>query len=197
MNQAQKHLSRDPIMKKLIGEHQLKEYWGSKGNYFLDLVDIVTGQQLSVKAAATIFSRLEQLFFPDSPTPETVLSTSLDQLRAIGLSRSKSSYIHNIAQAVKEGTLDLDAIEGLDDQIIIDQLINIKGLGPWSAEMFLMFSLKRPDIFSVGDLGLRKAIERHYSVSADDHQQILELAESWRPHRTTAARYLWASLDNV
>jgi len=185
---------KDPILKKLIAKHKLKEYWGGQNNLFLDLIEIVTGQQLSMKAADTIFKRLLALF-PVKPKPADVLQISVDQLRSVGLSNSKANYVRNIAQAVFSGSLPLDQLEKQSDDEVKRELIKIKGIGPWSAEMFLIFSLKRPDIFSVGDLGLRTAIEHLYGIKRDNLQKIEKLAESWRPHRTLASRLLWASLE--
>ena len=109
------HLSHDPIMKTLVEKHEIKHYWGGQPNYFLDLAEIVTGQQLSMKAADAIFKRLLDLF-PDKPTPQQILSLSIDQLRALGFSRPKGSYIHNIATAVVEGSLPVDQLDLLTDE---------------------------------------------------------------------------------
>lgn len=196
MSDYKTHLSRDPIMKTLVDKHQIKEYWGGQSDYFLDLTEIVTGQQLSMKAADAIFKRLLGLF-PDKPTPKQILTLSADQLRAIGYSRPKASYLHNIALAVEKGSLPIDQLDTLTDDKISTAVTAIKGLGPWSAEMFLMFSLKRPDIFSVGDLGIRTAISRLYHLDREDKPAIIKLSENWRPFRTYACRYLWASLDSV
>ena len=180
----------------MLSKHPLKEYYGADGNYFLDLIEIVTGQQLSMKAADTILARFLALF-PAKPKPDEVLAVTIETLRSVGLSNSKANYVRNIAQAVSSGSLPLDQLEKQSDDEVKRELIKIKGIGPWSAEMFLIFSLKRPDIFSVGDLGLRTAIEKLYGISRDDQKAILALAESWRPHRSLACRYLWASPGSV
>ena len=185
----------DPILKSLLSKHPLKEYYGADGNYFLDLIEIVTGQQLSLKAAGTILARFLALF-PAKPKPDEVLAVTIETLRSVGLSNSKANYVRNIAQAVSSGSLPLDQLEKQSDDEVKRELIKIKGIGPWSAEMFLIFSLKRPDIFSVGDLGLRTAIEKLYGINRDDLKAILTLSQTWSPHRTLAARLLWASLDN-
>ncbi|MFZ2201812.1 MAG: DNA-3-methyladenine glycosylase 2 family protein, partial [Microgenomates group bacterium] len=125
------------------------------------------------------------------------LKVTPEQLRAVGLSRSKALYVANIAAEFSSDDLALDNFEKLSDDDVKKELIKIKGIGPWSAEMFLIFSLKRPDVFSVGDLGLRTAIEKLYGISRDDKKEILALAETWRPHRTLASRLLWASLEKV
>lgn len=191
---AKHHLSHDRVLKNLITKFQIKEYRGGQSNYFLDLVEVITGQQLSMKVAAVIFKRFLALF-EGHPTPEQVLAASSDQFRSIGLSAPKTNYVKNIAAAITSGSLIIDKISDLSDDEIKKELIKIKGVGPWSAEMFLMFSLKRPDIFSIGDLGLRTAIEKLYGINRDDKKQVLALAETWRPHRTLASRLLWASLE--
>ncbi len=183
-------------MRKLIAKHQIKEYYGGQNNHFLDLIEIVIGQQLSMKAADSILKRFLTLF-PAKPKPDDVLKVSVEKLSAVGLSNSKANYVKNIAQAISTGTLLLDQLEKQTDDEIKKELIKIKGIGPWSAEMFLIFSLKRPDVFSVGDLGLRSAIEKLYGIKRDNLKEIEKLADSWRPHRSLASRLLWASLDNI
>lgn len=193
---ASQFLQKDSIMKRLIGKYRLKEYYGGQSNHFLDLVEIVIGQQLSMKAADRIFARFLSLF-PEKPKPGDVLKVSVDKLRSVGLSNSKVNYVKNIASTIFSGTLIPDQLKNLPDDEIKKELIKIKGIGPWSAEMFLIFSLKRPDVFSVGDLGLRSAIEKLYGIKRDNFKEIEKLAESWHPHRSLACRYLWASLENI
>lgn len=187
---------KDKILNQLRDQFQIKEYWGGRNDHFLDLVEIITGQQLSLKAAKSIFDRFLNLY-SGAPTPTTVLDTPDEKLRAIGFSSSKVRYVKNIASAIVGGDLNLEVLDALSDDEIYQQLTKIKGLGPWSVEMFLIFSLKRPDVFSVGDLGLRTAIEKLYGISRDDKKTILALSDTWRPHRTLAARLLWASLEKV
>ena len=190
------HLQKDPILKKLIVKHKIKAYWGSQKNLFLDLIEIITSQQLSIKVADTIFKRFLALF-PDKPKPDDVLKVSVEKLRSVGFSNSKARYVHNVAEAVSSGTLLLNLLEKQSDEEVKKELLKIKGIGPWSAEMFLIFSLKRPDVFSVGDLGLRTAIEKLYGIKRDNLKKIEKLAETWCPHRSLACRYLWASLDKI
>lgn len=196
LDQAKRHLSQDPILKPLITKHQLNRYWGGHPNYFLDLIDIVTGQQISLKAAATIYQRFVSLFEDNAPNPKQILEISNETLRSIGLSRTKSQYLKNIATALEEGSLNLKQLSNFSDEEVSKTLTAIKGLGSWSAEMFLMFSLKRPDVFSIGDLGVCTAISRLYQVDREDKDRILEISKPWRPFRTYACRYLWASLLN-
>lgn len=193
--QAEIHLSRDKVLRKLITEFEIKQYWGHQSDHFLDLVEIITGQQLSMKVADTIFKRFLSLFKTKKPKPEQVLKMPVEKLRAIGFSNSKVSYVKNIVEAISSGSLPLEQLEKLTDDEIKNHLLKIKGIGPWSAEMFLIFSLKRPDVFSIGDLGLRTAIEKLYGISREDKKKILALAETWHPHRTLASRLLWASLE--
>ncbi len=204
LSKAKIHLSNDPILKPLTQKYDLKEYWGGQQNHFLDLIDIVTGQQLSLKAAATIYKRFLELFETSTspkgdrgPTTKQILEISHEKLRGVGLSNSKANYVKNIVSAVEEGTLDLDNLSQLSDEEITKSLTSIKGLGPWSAEMFLMFSLKRPDIFSIGDLGVRTAISRLYGVDREDKTKMIEISRDWKPYRTYACRFLWASLENA
>ncbi len=189
-------LYADPVMQQLVTKYQIKEYWGGRGDYFLDLVEIITGQQLSIKAAKSIFDRFLALF-PEVPTPIAFLALPAEKLRAIGFSTPKAKYVKNLAEAISSGDLLLNQFEKMVDEEIKKELIKIKGIGPWSAEMFLIFSLKRPDVFSVGDLGLRTAIERLYGIKRDNLKKIEKLSQSWRPHRTLASRLLWASLEKV
>ena len=194
---AKLSLHNDPIMAKLLKKHKLQDYYGGNGNHFLDLIEIVVSQQLSVKVADVIYARFLTLFTTKTPTPKEILNVTVDNLRSIGLSRSKANYVQNIASALDSGSLVISQIPNLSDEGVKKELVKIKGLGPWSAEMFLIFSLKRPDIFAVGDLGLRTAIEKLYGVKRDSLKEIEKLSQSWRPHRSLASRLLWASLENI
>jgi len=155
---------------------------------------IIAGQQLSAKAAATIWSRIKVL----SPTwePAAVATLSEEALCACGLSRNKASFIRGAAAGVVAGTLDFAAIRRMDDSEAAAALRTIKGFGPWSIEMFLMFSLERPDLFSLGDAGLRRAICLLYQVpKAAYERRVAAITDRWRPYRSHACRYLWAWLD--
>jgi len=160
------------------------------------LVRTIVGQQLSTRAARTIYSRLTALFGDRPPTPEEILVADEEALRAAGLSRSKVSYLRDLARHVIDGELDLDALHALADEEVIDQITAVKGLGRWSADMFLMFHLARPDVLPVGDLGIRRAVERVYGLpDLPDAQTLHDIAAPWRPQRTLACLYLWNSLD--
>lgn len=162
------------------------------------LVRAIVGQQLSVSAARAIYGRLTARFADRPPTPQEILDDEPEELRAAaGLSRAKVGYLRSLAEHVISGDLDLERLDELSDDAVIAELTAVKGIGEWSAHMFLMFHLERPDVLPVGDLGIRRAIERAYSLdSLPDAATIEKLAQPWRPHRTLACRYLWRSLQN-
>lgn len=166
--------------------------------YFQSLTEAIISQQLSGKAADTIINRFKALFPKIKfPTSTQVLAKSDNELRTVGISGSKASYIKNIARAIEDKSLDFRRINKMTDEEIITMLTAIKGIGRWTAEMFLIFSLGRPDVFSFGDLGLRNAVKKLYSLPQDPTvQQLKEFSARWQPHRTAASLHLWASLDN-
>jgi DNA-3-methyladenine glycosylase II len=160
------------------------------------LVRSIVGQQLSTKAARAIYTRLTDRFGGRPPTPAEILADDPDALRAAaGLSRAKVSFLRSLAEHVVEGSLDLEHLGQLSDDEVAAELVAVKGLGPWSADMFLMFQLQRPDILPVGDLGIRNAIKLHYGLDElPSPAEMEQIAEPWRPHRTLASLYLWRSL---
>jgi DNA-3-methyladenine glycosylase II len=162
------------------------------------LLRSIVGQQLSVLAARAIYGRLLARFEGRPPTPEEILADEPEELRAAaGLSRAKVGYLRSLAEHVVSGELELDLLDALPDEEVIAELVAVKGLGLWSAQMFLMFHLERPDVLPVGDLGIRRAIERIYGLpELPSPAQMEEIAEPWRPYRTVACRYLWRSLRN-
>jgi len=157
--------------------------------YFEILVSSIIGQQLSVKAADTIESRLRGAV--DAMTPEALAGQDLELLRQQGLSYSKANYILGLAEAFGEGVIDPQALEGMEPAEVIATLTALKGIGPWTAEMFLIFGMGHPDIWSPGDLGLRKAVEAHFGAD----QTSSEIATRWAPYRSYAALYLWEYVD--
>lgn len=161
---------------------------------FVDICEAIVGQQLSDKAARTIWNRFVALFPEQKVTPQAVLDLADDHIRATGPSWSKIKYLKNFAEAVNSGQLPLASFPELADEEIIRQLTQVKGIGRWTAEMFLMFGLGRADVFSTGDLGLRKAIERWYQLASSTPEELLHISASWAPYRTYAARILWKSL---
>lgn len=190
------HLSKDPVLKKLIsifGELEIRQHT----DLFDDLISSIISQQLSVKAADTIYKRFVSLFGNKIPTPQQILEMPDVQIRECGISYSKIKYIKGIADAVERGNLVIENLPKMADEQVLAELIKLKGVGQWTAEMFLMFSLGRQDLFSMGDLGLRNAISKLYGVDRDDIKAIEAITFKWSPHRTLACRYLWASLDNI
>jgi DNA-3-methyladenine glycosylase II len=157
----------------------------------------IASQQLSVKAAATIFGRFCDLFPPDrKPTPERVMSLSDDQIRAVGYSRPKVTFIRDLAAHVLDGRLDLKGLKKHSDDDVMTQLVAVKGIGRWTAEIFLMFRLGRLDILPADDLGLMNAVHRAYGLrKRPDPKRLRRMGEAWRPYRSVAAWYLWQSLD--
>ena len=192
IKKAQKHLSKDPILKKIIKIHPPFE-WPKTGDVFTDLVDSIISQQLSVASAASIYARFKKLF-KTKITPKKTMALTIDQLKSIGLSGPKSNYVQNVATAIISGDLDIDKLHKSTNEEVVEQLTSIKGIGPWSANMILMFSLDRRVVFPVGDLGIRSAMNKLYKMDREDHKAMIKLAEKWSPHRTLASRYLWKSL---
>jgi DNA-3-methyladenine glycosylase II len=162
------------------------------------LVRAIVGQQLSVLAARAIYGRLTERFGGGPPTPQEILAEDPEALRAaVGLSRAKVGFLRSLAEHVLSGELELASLDELADEEVIAELVAVKGLGLWTAHMFLMFHLERPDVLPVGDLGIRRAIERAYGLPELPAPAEMErIAQPWRPHRTLACRYLWRSLQN-
>jgi DNA-3-methyladenine glycosylase II len=161
------------------------------------LLRSVIGQQLSVKAAATIYGRLLELFGGTTPPPEKLLEVEPQQLRDVGLSWRKVEYVRDLAEHVISGELELDRLDQLSDEQVIAEITAVRGFGVWSAQMFLIFFLERPDVLAAGDLGIRRAVQVAYGLEELPSPGELEArAEAWRPHRTLACIYLWESLTN-
>ena len=163
--------------------------------YFFEMAESIVSQQLSVKVADTIFGRVRGLVSKKF-LPKELLKLSIEELRGAGLSYSKAAYVQNVAQAWEEGLVEPTKLEKLSDEEVIEKLVQIKGVGRWTAEMFLMFTLGRPDVFSAGDYGLKKAISQAYELPMESKPAVFsELAEQWSPQRTLASRVLWRSLE--
>lgn len=165
-------------------------------NHFVRLVRAIVGQQLSVKAASTIFGRFEKLF-KKGITADAILHLKDDDIRECGISYPKIKYIKDLSEKVLNKQLLLETLEDADEETIIRNLTQVKGIGIWSAEMFLMFALARPDVFSAGDLGLKNAMIKLYGLKKPDNKMLLKIASKWSPYRTYACRILWQSLDNA
>lgn len=195
---ARRVLARDPVIGALIKAHGPCGLAAAQRlDHFSALVKAITSQQLSTKAAATIYGRLLALMPDGQPVPPAVLTLTDEQMRQIGYSRQKASYIRDLCRHVADGTLDLDILPTLDDEAVIAALTQVRGIGRWSAEMFLMFRLHRPDVLPVGDLGIVNAIRRGYRLrKVPTPERIRKIGEAWRPYRSVACWYLWRSLDN-
>lgn len=185
----------DPILYKAALLHAIEDVVKSP-DVFGDLVHAITNQQLSGKAAATIYGRVKEKCGKGGITPKNILKLTGVQLRTCGLSEAKVRAVKNVAEAVRDKKLDLKNIHLEEDGKVIETLTSVKGIGPWTAEMILMFSLGRVDIFSKGDLGLRKGIMHLYGLKKmPTDKQMDTLAKMWAPYRTYAARVLWRVAD--
>ena len=187
-------MRRDPRLGALIKRVGRCRLPDSRGHDpFVGLVRVIMSQQLSGKAADTIFGRVEALAGGRANlTPATLRALTPESLRAAGVSRPKIGYLYDLADRVADGRLDLHALDGHPDEEVIAQITAVKGLGRWSAEMFLMFRLNRPDIFPVSDLGIIKGVQKLFAMKRRPAERTMaRLAEPWRPYRSVAAWYLW------
>jgi DNA-3-methyladenine glycosylase II len=199
-------MRRDPVLGaaiKRIGPCLMAER--QRKDHLTALVGSIVSQQLSTRAAATIFGRLAALF-PDVNPADAGSHGSLpghrelaalddDTLRSVGLSRQKVNYIRDLCARIEDGRLDLSSLDTLDDEAVIERLVAVKGFGRWTAEMFLMFRLHRPDVLPVGDLGIVNAVQRMYRLKKrPDAKKLTTIGEAWRPYRSVASWYLWQSL---
>jgi DNA-3-methyladenine glycosylase II len=198
VRKAVNHLKKsDPVLAKLIAEIGPCRYdRKTSGTHFDALSRSIIFQQLSGKAASTIRDRFLNLFENRRPTPEALLAIPEDKLRAVGLSRQKSAYLRDLAEKVHTGALPLDHLDSLGDSAIIEYLVQVKGIGVWTAQMFLMFQLGRLDVLPDLDLGIRNAIKKAYRVrGVPTPKRIAKIGEPWRPYASIACWYLWRSLD--
>ena len=190
-------MRRDPVLGAVIKRHGacgLAE--AQRADHFSALVRSITFQQLSTKAASTIYGRMVALMPGGHPTPEALVALTDEQLRAAGISRQKGGYLRDLCEKVITGALPLEALETMTDEEVIVSLTQVKGIGRWSAEMFLMFRLHRPDVLPVGDLGIVNAIQRVYGLrKRPTPARIEKIGEAWRPYRSVASWYLWRSLE--
>ena len=188
----------DPVLYAMAVKFDPKEVFAFEKhtNYFERLCRAIAGQQLSVKASATIWGRFEKLLKGKELTPENVLKIKHEDMRGAGFSNAKVKYIHAMAEAIINGEVKIDGLAEMADEEVAAELIKLKGVGQWTAEMFLMFTLGREDLFSAGDLGLRRAMERLYGLTDPSEEELIKMAEKWAPYRTYACLVLWESLDN-
>lgn len=192
-------LRRDPILAALIRQYgPCGLAQAQRADHFSALVRAIAGQQLSTKAAATIYARLLALMPGGQATAAALMALTGEQLRSVGISRQKAASLRDLSEKVLTGLVNLDALSEMPDEDVIASLVRVRGIGRWSAEMFLMFRLHRPDVLPVGDLGIVNAVQRVYRLrKRPTPGRILALGESWRPYRSVASWYLWRSLDNV
>ena len=192
-------MRRDPVMRELMRRYGACGLADSQhADPYKALVHSIMSQQLSSKAAATIARRFVDLFGGTFPTPAQVLAMPAERLRSAGLSGMKVSFIRDLAQRVQDGTLHLDALDTMTDEEVIAELTKVKGIGRWTAEMFLMFRLHRPDVLPVGDLGIVNAMKKAYGLrKPPTPARMMKIGESWRPYRSVACWYLWRSLDPI
>ena len=183
----------DVVLRKLIAEYE-GLIVGMRGDAFSTLARAIVGQQLSVKAAQSVWNRLNNVLSPR--TPRALLALSDEQLRACGLSRAKAVYLKDLAQHFATGALNIDAWPVLDDESVIAQLVEVKGIGRWTAEMFLIFYMNRPDVLPLDDIGLQRAVRLHYNRGrALSPARMRRIGAKWAPWRSVATWYLWRSLD--
>lgn len=200
LQQAADHLTaNDPALAPIIARAGLPTITPHK-NYYQELVESIVSQQLSVKAAATILKRFVQLFpGTDFPAPDQILSKDIEELRAVGLSRQKASYIQDLALKVLEGSVRFNHLDALSNDEVIAELTQIKGVGVWTVHMFLMFCMGRLDVFPTGDLGIKNGIQKLYNFtdkpSIEDMEEVAQ-KNNWHPYESVASWYIWHSLDN-
>lgn len=187
-------LRKDPFLADIIdtvGNYTLKK----RNHHFSVLVESIISQQLATGAAEAIFKRFKGLY-PKFPTASEILATRETKLRQVGLSGMKIEYLKDLARHVEEGQLDMKSLAKMSDEDVISQLTQVKGIGRWTAEMFLIFSLGRQDVFPVDDLGLRKGVQRAFSLKEiPKPKEVEKIGERWRPYRTIVTWYLWKSLQ--
>jgi len=196
---AAKHLSsKDPILAHLVKKYGLFSH-KPHTNYYYRLVRSIIGQQLSVKAANTIEQRFINLFGGEMPSPEQILQKKPEELRAVGLSNAKAVYVQDLARHILDGELEIDKLPDLNNEEIIKELVAVKGIGEWTAHMFLIFALGRTDVLPVGDLGVRAGVQMLYGLEQlPTPAEVTALAgtKNWHPYESVAAWYIWQSLDN-
>ena len=186
---------RDPVMGAIMRSHP-KVFLAKRGDPFLTLARAICGQQISVKAAQSVWNRV--IACCGAVSPESILSKKRTELRACGLSERKVEYIADLAQHFASGSIHVHRWPDMDDEAIIAELIEVRGIGRWTAEMFLIFNLLRPDVLPLDDLGLQKGIRLSYfSNRKVSVKTMLQLGDTWRPWRSVATWYLWRSLDPV
>jgi len=203
LSTGDEHLrSVDQVLRRLIDERgpidPNSDRRASRPDPYEALARAIVGQQLSTKAARSIWDRLVENLGGAFPPPADLLAADPERIRGAGISRPKVGFLRDLAERVEDGRLDLAGLVELADEDVVAALTEIKGIGRWTAEMFLIFHLGRPDVISTGDLGIRRAVQIAYGLDDLPGPTDLErIADPWRPHRTLACLYLWRSLDNA
>jgi DNA-3-methyladenine glycosylase II len=190
-------LRKDPVLKKVIAVTGRFDVPG-RNELYVSMLRSVASQQLSARAGDTIFDRFLDLYPSRKPLPELVLKTKVEKLRECGLSYAKAGYMQNIAKFKTDGGLEHRKLNRMEDDALITHLTQIKGVGKWTAEMILMFTLNRPDILPLDDVGIQNAVKHLYKINHSGKQlreAMEEISQSWRPHRTLACRHLWRYMD--
>ena len=194
------HLSKDKKFKKIL-ELQQPFVLQSRKKVYLHLCSSIISQQLSTKVAKVIFQRFLDLFGKKEPTAKEILTIPVDKFRSIGFSNAKAGYVHNVCKFFVEHDLTDARLYKMSNEEVIDLLTQIKGVGRWTVEMILMFTLGREDVFAVDDLGIQQAITKLYKLDAADKklmkEKMLQISSKWSPYRTYACRYLWGWKDNM
>ncbi|MFN0175020.1 MAG: DNA-3-methyladenine glycosylase family protein [Saprospiraceae bacterium] len=193
------HLQQEATIRPLLTQIEMPDFTPS-GRIYFDLMESIVSQQLSVKVADVIFKRFLSLFPDNYPHPDSVVAIEFEKLRSVGLSGQKANYLQNVAKFAIENDLEKIDWSSMHDDEILSFLIQIKGVGTWTVQMLLMFSLGRPDIFPVDDLGIQQGMQRLFNIEEQNPRllkmRMTELAEPWRPWRTVACRYLWRWKDS-
>lgn len=200
LNDAMLHLTQNDDALAPIIAHVGVPTITPHSNYYQELVESIISQQLSVKAAATILKRFVQLFESETfPTPEEILTKDIETFRSAGLSRQKATYIQDLAVKVIEGTVQFDHLDQMENEEIIKELTQIKGVGEWTVHMFLLFCMGRMDVLPTGDLGIKNGIQELYQLETKptpEEMQAIAKAHNWHPYESVASWYVWKSLDN-
>jgi DNA-3-methyladenine glycosylase II len=194
---AKKHLSQDHQLAKVMAEITLPDL-NPNGDAYYSLLESIVSQQLSVKVADVIFGRFVKLFPDEYPEPKLLIAKEIEELRSVGLSQQKANYFRNVALFFEEHMLNQRDWSVMSDDEIIDFLSQIKGVGKWTVQMLLMFTIKRPDIFPIDDLGIQQGMVKLYQLEEtgkDLKKKMLEISENWKPYRTTASRFIWRWKD--
>lgn len=199
LHKALRHLKKDPVLKILIDRFSVINY-PPPADRFTNLVSEIIGQQLSGRAADTIYNRFLSLFPNKKFTPDLILDIEDLTLRNCGMSWAKARSLHDLSHKILSKTVQLNKLDQMSDEEVITHLTTVKGIGRWTAEMKLMFTLQRPDILPLDDVGIQNAFVKHYGLLRTNNHELKtrmqEIASSWQPYRTLACWYLWKSLDN-